>query len=372
MAIGSLTDIVAFKAAWDRRDDDCVGAMLGYPRCCREFFQRVWVAAGLRDTTWSMAERSADATPDSSTLVVSGAVEANILWRWMGVRAVPHLPCSFRCEATVEFGQRLAECARRSGYEKELEWMYELLNAPVEWSALNGVATIKTPFLEVTTSTDAVATTRSIRRAGVHNRVRTPPICSTPAAAVPEEAAVEGDVGWQYRDNGFASMQSMGEAHAPVLAAVRSTLSIGVPASVLDLGCGNGALLKSVLSIRSDSSLYGIDVDAHKIVRARTLQPDNGTFLIGSMFENDELWREGQRYGIALVMPGRFLEVDSWDAAWLRARVQRQCDHIVMYAYGEWLVRYGSLEGLVAAAGFDLGLKVEGGSEHAIVLAARS
>jgi hypothetical protein len=40
-------------------------------------------------------------TAPGATVEVDGAPQANILWRWMGARAVPRLPCRFDCAATV-------------------------------------------------------------------------------------------------------------------------------------------------------------------------------------------------------------------------------------------------------------------------------
>ena len=73
----------------------------------------------------------------------------------MGARAVPHLPCRFDCAATVEFADRLLAVGRESGFDEEMDWLLEVLSWPVEWSALHGIAEIKTPVLKVVTRTDA-------------------------------------------------------------------------------------------------------------------------------------------------------------------------------------------------------------------------
>src|SRR5262249_8279463 len=51
-AVGTPQFQVCFKQAWDARDDEAIGALLGYPRCCRHFFKRVWVEQQSVDTTW--------------------------------------------------------------------------------------------------------------------------------------------------------------------------------------------------------------------------------------------------------------------------------------------------------------------------------
>jgi hypothetical protein len=164
--LGTPQDVSNFKSAWDACNHQEIGELLGYPRCCYEFFREVWVEQGMVDTTWPMAVATG-ALPDRvRSIEVTGPPEANILWRWMGVRAVPHLPCRFDCKHTVELGQKLIEIGRKAGYKNEMDWLLEILSWPVEWSALHGIAEIKTPVLKVSTQTDATAQKYVVRRKG--------------------------------------------------------------------------------------------------------------------------------------------------------------------------------------------------------------
>jgi len=70
--------------AWGRSDEKAIGRLLGYPPCCTEFFERIWVQEQRVDTTLAMAETTHGDT--------AGPLEANILLRWLSVRLVPHLP----------------------------------------------------------------------------------------------------------------------------------------------------------------------------------------------------------------------------------------------------------------------------------------
>ena len=79
------------------------------------------------------------------------------------------------------------------------------------------------------------------------------------------------------------------------------------------------------------------------------------------MFD-DQLWRDGSRYALAFVMPGRLLEVDDDAAARLRANLGAHCDRILLYAYGDWLTRTGGLASLARDAGFTL---LDPAAEHA-------
>jgi hypothetical protein len=47
-----------------------------------------------------------------------------------------------------------------------MDWMLEILDWPVQWSALHGIAEIKTPVLKVSARTDATPVDYVVRRPG--------------------------------------------------------------------------------------------------------------------------------------------------------------------------------------------------------------
>ena len=61
-----------------------------------------------------------------------------------------HLPCSFDCKETAQIGEK--NLSLLSSEAKDIG--LEILSWPIEWSALHGVAEIKTPILKVSTRTD--------------------------------------------------------------------------------------------------------------------------------------------------------------------------------------------------------------------------
>lgn len=166
IVIGKPADVSAFRRAFFEYQDDKAGRLLGYPACCRDFFREAWINFNVRDTTWLMAANTTRQTDGDGTLEVGGPWSTNILWRWIGIRAVPHLPCSFECEPSMEMGEELMNVGRREGYETEVEWIKQILSWPIEWSALHGIAEIKTPILKISTSTDPTSRKRVVRRAG--------------------------------------------------------------------------------------------------------------------------------------------------------------------------------------------------------------
>ena len=367
--------------------------LLGYPACCREFFKRVWVDDALVDTTWPMAVATPGAEVRDALIEVSTPPKSNILWRWMGVRPVSHLPCSFACDATMELADRLIEVGRSHGFNEEMDGMLQILDWPVEWSALHGVAEIKTPILKVSTRTDATPCKYTVRykgrstppeaaqglrfpflaasspiltesdgfRRGLENPIGeqrkngdSPHLPERSSECCIQMGAAPSFPPWYATDNGFPTVAAMDSAHEPILMTTNPVLaeSCGM---VLDLGCGNGALLKKLLDASPSIVPFGIDVEAGRIAHARELLPrfaDN--FVAGNLFDLELVWPEGRRYALALLMPGRLIEVDPAQAAALRARLRNQCDRILIYAYGDWITRHGNLKGLAAAAGLKL------------------
>lgn len=156
--LGRRESVLSFVEAFGKGNDVAIGEHLGYPECCRQFFQHVWVERSLVDTSWAMALNSESVSQSADCVVIKDVDwRANILWRWMGVRPVFHLPCSFNCPSTIRMGAKLIEIGESHGYKQEMQWLKEILRWPVEWSALHGIAEIKTPILKVSTRTDATA-----------------------------------------------------------------------------------------------------------------------------------------------------------------------------------------------------------------------
>lgn len=370
LVLGSPKRVSEFKEAWDGSDDRAIGKLLGYPSCCREFFKRVWVDEGQVDTTWPMAVATAASDIGSTLIEVDSLPKSNILWRWMGIRAVSHLPCNFACKATVELADQFIEVGQKHGFDEEMDWLLRILDWPVEWSALHGIAEIKTPILKVSTRTDATPCKYTVRYKGRSSPnegvrgLRFPFLVSSSPILTESDGFKRGldnpisaplsNAPWYATDNCFATSAAMDSSHEPILKTAKSALANN-PGEILDLGCGNGALLKKLLDTNPSIIPYGVDVETSRIEHARELLPhfaDN--FVAGDLFDTESLWPEGRKYALVLLMPGRLLEVTPDRAAQMRARLRDQCECVLIYAYGDWITRYGTLGNLAAAAGFKL------------------
>ena len=370
VAVGALADVAELKQAIDAGDDRTMGQLLGFPECCIGFFRRTWVDEGCVDTTWAMAANGGRVDDSGRVIEIDGATpfQANILWRWMGPRAVPHLPCSFTCEATVAFADTLIAFGRERGYSAEMEWLEEILSWPASWSALHGIAEIKTPVVKVSTRTDATAHEFVVRRHG-H---RLPPEAAAGLGfpfRTPERPGITHSLAfrkglqapiafhteppaWYASDNGFSARAAMDEAHRPIVELALT--SLGETGTVMDLGCGNGALLKKIFEARAGVIPFGVDVDESKLEHARLLQPAfSANFVAGSMFERIPIDADTV-YSLIILMPGRLLEVDEASARQLREWLRGHFERLLVYGYGEWLTRYDGLSTLAERAGLTI------------------
>jgi hypothetical protein len=293
----------------------------------------------------------------------------------MSVRATPHLPCRFDCPDTVRLGAALLELGRSLGFDREIDDLLTVLSWPVEWSALHGICEIRTPIFKVVTCTDATATTYRVRlpgsaypdegAAGLAFPYR-PPVRqraslsrsfrSGLAHAEASEKSIDGS-----RQNGFASPHAMNVAHAPLVTAAAGLLDHHGGA-VLDLGCGNGALLKKINALRPNAIPYGIDRNKAAIAVARSAMPEfAANFWVGDIWQEAALWT--RRFRLVLLSLRRFEEIDDATAAALIEKLGRQAEQVLVYAYAE---QGRSALNTQVAAQFGLALAPPSGSEPSV------
>lgn len=337
--------------AWSADDHSAMGAVLGYPACCRKFFQKVWVDDGMIDTTWPVAQ---GASGERTVSVEGHAPENNILLRWLGVRAVSHLPCSFDCQPTRVQGHAMLELGERHGWREEVDWIREALSWPVEWSALHGIAEIKTPVVKVSARTDATAGKYVVRLEGTGYpaegaRGTVFPYRENPGAKLTRSRSFRtlvqlADVR-DWRDNGFATEDAQERAHAVL---ERAASSASTPGSVLDLGCGNGALLARLGTRWAGARLHGIELDQGRAQRGRAHHPDLD-IVHDDFLETPDRWVGP--FDLTIIMPGRLTELDGSKRDAIRDMILGRARELLVYGYGDWLDRYGDLETLCEAAG---------------------
>lgn len=330
--------------AWSAGNNDKIGRLLGFPDCCREFFQRTWVDEKMVDTSWAMG--GAMGTEEELSKV-SGSPEGNILLRWLGVRLVPHLPCSFDCEHSAEFGRRFVELGRENGFSDEMDTALEMLSWPVEWSALHGIAEVKTPILKIVTRTDATAGKLVVQREGTTYPAEGVTGLGFPYKPNPKlqlsklrsfKKSVEDRGLWT--ENGFSSLEAMTSSHDALIAALPEIPKGG---RILDLGCGNGALLSRIAGARKDLELHGVELEQDRVLSAAGRFVEAIVYW-GDIFDLNGGWRTSH-FDVVIFMPGRLEEVSPKKAGELVDWLRTNADSVLLYAYGDWTQQYGYIAG---------------------------
>lgn len=290
--------------AWKIKDDGAIGHLLGFPSCCIDFFNRIWIDQKFVDTTWEMALKTWNPDlgvikePLVNTLQGSTTPENNILLRWLGLRLVSHLPCSFNCEDTKKIAEQNKETFRKLNYHDELEWLMELLSYPVEWSAKNGIAEIITPILRISSRTDATGDKYTVKLAGIR---------------------YESKIIDNWMDNGFKTEEDQRKAHEDLL-----TVASIVNGKVLDLGCGNGLLLSKIKGITP----FGVDFSITKVKKAKELLP-KGEFLASSIY--DFQWITPAPFDYTFIAGNRLHE-NSLSGTLVR-KLESLTKHVILYTY---------------------------------------
>ena len=134
-----------FRDAGSNHED--IGELLGYPKCCRDSFNKYWVQGEI-DPLYIAAMNTEGARETGKyELEVNGYLENNILLRYFGYRCVPNLVCNYLCEGSKEFAKMFLK------HVTHKEELMEMLSMPCEWTCWKGIATVKHPyFVGVTNS----------------------------------------------------------------------------------------------------------------------------------------------------------------------------------------------------------------------------
>jgi hypothetical protein len=152
LAFGSASEVEWASRWWDERNFTGAFELAGHPACCLAF-QRETEFAGRIDPLWVIPGGEGVDCGLVRTLP-PGALSAPF-WRWLQLEPVMQLPCSFHCLSLAELENSWIESAIRCGFHEEMAWLTELLDWPLEWSSLHGIAEIRTPILKLCGTTDA-------------------------------------------------------------------------------------------------------------------------------------------------------------------------------------------------------------------------
>lgn len=151
----SLADAEAFAHATEKSDHATMGRLLGFPPCCIEFFNTVWLS-GYIDPVWHAAvrcqcEHVKEQSPTHIRLNASVPHEIFPGLRYIGIRLISHLPCALDCHPSQKIASNWKAVGQKAGLEG-ITVLEEILHWPVEWDCLKGIALVSTPAFRIATN----------------------------------------------------------------------------------------------------------------------------------------------------------------------------------------------------------------------------
>ena len=159
LAVGTRERIDAIAAAASARDAHALATLTGLPACC--------LAAAWREAVFDPVWVRASAQPGGGLTVDQPALpETNALLRPLGLRLAPVAACSARCEAMRQFGRARLDGLAAGDDREAAAILAEMLDWPVRWSALHGIAETATPVVRFTYGTLATGRRIAVRYHG--------------------------------------------------------------------------------------------------------------------------------------------------------------------------------------------------------------
>ncbi|QRY55975.1 hypothetical protein [Sphingobacterium siyangense] len=116
-------------------------------------YWRDYATHQLLDSTWSFFT---EIDMKEGKLIAQDNTLLNPCWRNCGISSVPYNPALLDCGYGLQVASAIQSVAKKNLQELHNAW-YELLSWPVEWSALHGIAEVKTPIFKMVYNTDTTA-----------------------------------------------------------------------------------------------------------------------------------------------------------------------------------------------------------------------
>ncbi len=158
LLLGRSTDLARFMAGqWQGADGmGEQGRLLGLAPCCADA-RKQRHHAGWSDAVWPWASQWAGSFPASPITLPDGLDYHPLLAR-IGLNPHPDIPCHPHCPHPWGIMDGLAP--------DDAHLLRHVLDWPVHWSALHGMAQVKTPVLRFICDTDALAAPLAIHHPG--------------------------------------------------------------------------------------------------------------------------------------------------------------------------------------------------------------
>jgi SAM-dependent methyltransferase len=171
---------------------------------------------------------------------------------------------------------------------------------------------------------------------------------------------------WYHEDNVFRTRRRMDHAHRPIVALACRTLR-GRGGDVIDLGCGNGALVAKIHALEPRVTPFGVERDPLRVAHARALLPEFADHFFAADLGAHPLLESERRFALAILSPRRLQEAGPAASERLRTWLRARCERLLVYAYGSGRTEFGDLAGFARS----VGLELEGGEGTARAALAR-
>jgi len=142
--------VKAFKEAYQKGDNVTQGELLGYPRCCSEFFESEW-KKGYYDPIWQAGLNSEILEREDNKIRVKAHPLSISSMRYCGLRVGFHITHSFYCEETIKIAEERLKIAEDVDKDK-VKLLRRLLEMPHSWDCYHGIAIVRTPIFYIITS----------------------------------------------------------------------------------------------------------------------------------------------------------------------------------------------------------------------------
>lgn len=148
LVVGTDLHVRRFYEVFERQQVEQMYTLLGIPSCCQKGMQgRVTDSF---DPLWDLQDMFTEMAELHMELRCHKVL--NSLLRPIGIDLLGYIPCSHQCTESEMIGESKLAIGKEADMHNEIAWLEEILDWPAEWTALHGIAELKTGIMKVSTS----------------------------------------------------------------------------------------------------------------------------------------------------------------------------------------------------------------------------
>lgn len=150
VVFGKRNHVLSFQKAIQEQNYD---AVLEYLHPATLSYWKEFSKLDLIDNTWAILAKT-NGNIDSLTIYPENVL--NPLWGSLGIAPIPYFPAFADCQHSLEIASAIQSLANETDHKLACSWT-EILSWPIEWSAMHGIAEVKTPIFKRVYNTDPTA-----------------------------------------------------------------------------------------------------------------------------------------------------------------------------------------------------------------------